>query len=460
MTKKITLIWLLSLLSGSLWGQMYYDDGRLIYAGDSTVQGSYQALGINPANLGRVQSFRMGGGVLQFGGNFHSEGLNLTQLVSLGFSDRAFDGTLRDQLLQQNAAPSETFGVDGNFDMNWGAYSVAGPQLGGIAVSLQDRVAGSASIPNPFFGVLLQGQDADALQGVPNPDSLRSLGDGTRANFSHIRSLRVGYGRKLITLLDSGITLYAGATFQRLWGIGYYQADIEAGRFTSLAAFSDAYRINYNNVNLQDPNDQRRLLSSSGRGWALDLGVSADIGDKINVGLAVIDMGSLTWDDNLVAAEADFDAILDSLQTSLINSYGLNQEVGNIYDLVEESAGESFRTALNTQVRMDASYRVSRRIVLGADLVIPFRNGSERVVDRDAGVLTATASWTIIPRVVNFGTGLIYSPSFGYRWPAGLTVGFGRAALSITTADFLTFLTSRDPLASLSVAFITGLHGH
>jgi hypothetical protein len=455
--KKFLLLCVWAGLTGSLSAQMYYDDGRLIYGGDSTLQGSYQALGINPSNLGRANSFRTSAGFLQFGGNFRSEGLNLTQLLSLGLSDQAFDSSLRSSLVQQNLTPSENFGYDGNLDMTWGAFSIASPGLGGLAISVQDRLASSAEIPNPFFGVLLQGTDAPAFDNVSNVDSLTSIGDGTRVSFSHLRSLRIGYGRKIISI-DDKVTLYGGATLQYLWGIGYYQADVSGGRFNSLASFSEAYRIDYGSLNVQDPSDQRRLLSNSGRGWAVDIGASLDIGKKINVGVALVDIGGLTWNKNVVAAEADFNAILDSVKSGLINSYGLNQEVGNVYDLVEETPAESFQTTLNTHARLNASYRLLPRLIVGADLVVPFRNGDLNVVDRDAGVLTTTLSWAIIPKVVNFSSGLIYSPSFGYRLPAGVAIGFGKAALSITTADLLTFMSNRDPVASLSVALITGIH--
>jgi len=454
---RLWLLTLLLLLGGSLSAQMYYDDGRLLYSGDSTVQGSYQALGVNPANLGRVNSFRTSSGILQFGGTFHSEGLNLTQLLGLSLSNQAFDSSLRTSLLSQNMEPSEQFGYDANFDMNWGAFSVAGPKLGGLAVNVQDRVASTAEIPNPFFGVLLQGREASAFDSINNTNDLTSLGDGTRVSYSHIRALRLGYGRKLLGIGDL-FSLYAGATVQYLWGIGYYQATVSDARFRSVAAFSDLYRVNFGDVNLQNPNDQRRLLSNSGNGFAFDLGVSLDIGDRINVGASVVDIGGITWNKNVLEAEADFEALLDSVREGLINSYDLGEEVGNVYELVQPQPGEPFRTALNSHLRMNASFRVLPRMVLGADLVVPFRNANTMVVDRDAGVLTASMSWAVVPKVVSFGTGLIYSPSFGYRWPAGVTVGLGQVGLSITTADFLTFITSRDPLASLSVAFITGLH--
>lgn len=457
MYQRLLLTSLLSLVLSGLSAQMYYDDGRLIYSGDSTVQGNYQALGINPANLGRANSFRTSAGFLQFGGNFHSEGLNLTQLLALSFSNQSFDSSLRNTLLSQNSDPSEQFGYEANFDMNWAAFSVASPRLGGIAVNVQDRLASTSEIPNPFFGVLLQGDKAPVFDSISNPNDLPGIGDGTYISYSHIRALRVGYGRKLIDI-DEIMTLYAGATFQYLWGIGYYQADVVEGRFASIASFSEAYRVNYGTVNIQNPNDQRRLLSSAGNGVAIDLGLSLDIGEKLNVGAAVIDMGGITWEKDIVEAEADFEALLDSVKDGLINSYEISQEVGNLNDIVAERPGESFRTSLNSHLRLNASYRVLPRMVLGADLVVPFRNADARTVDQDAGVLTTTLSWAIVPKVVNFGTGVVYSPSFGYRWPAGVVIGLGQTAISITTADCLTFLTARDPLASLSIAFITGFH--
>jgi len=449
--KKYFLFFILSLSTLAIYAQMYYDEGRLVYAGDSTVEGSYMALGINPANLGRTSRFKTGGGLLQVGGNFHSNGLNLGQVLNLSFTDQLLSDTVKNLLVGQNSEPSEAFEYDGNLDINWVSYSWAKPKVGGFAINIQDRIASTATIPNSFFGILLKGTDAPAVDSISSLNDLYSLGDGTEAFYSHIRAARLGYGRKVLGI-DGIANFYAGATVQLLWGVGYFNGRIDNAVYQSTAAFSDLYRADYGNLNIQDPNVQRQLLSSVGQGFGFDLGVSADIGKKLNVGASIVDIGSLLWDQDVVQAQLDVPTLIDSIQEGIISSYNLNTEITDVYDLAVRVPGESFRTYLNTQARLNASYRVSPRFVVAGDLVMPFRNSNLNVIDQEAATLTGSVNWVIVPKMINFSSGFIYNRRVGYRWPAGLTVGLGSFVVSLTTADFLTFVTSRDPMAAVSIS--------
>lgn len=461
---KTTLLLLLTLcLSPDLRGQMFFDDGRMVYAGDSTVEGSYLALGINPANLGRVQGQRKGGTVLQVGGNFYSDGLDFGQVLDLTFTDQALSPEIKRGILDQNALSGDDFVYDGNLDVNWLSYSYATPTLGGIAVTVQDRVASTATVPNDALGVLLLGGDAPAVQQASSPSDIYGAGDGTDISYSHIRSVRLGYGRMLARVRGGNgkgnyrnelFRLYAGVGINMLWGIGYFRGGIEEGQFTSVAAFSDLYRVNYAQFNIQDPNTQRQLLSSVGQGFAFDLGLGLDIGDKLSFGASVVDVGSLVWDQNVLGTSVNFATIVDSAAQGLIDSYQMGQEVGNLYELVEQRPVPSFETFLNAQVRLNAAYRITERMRVGGDLVMPLRSANPETLDVEAATITGSFSWAIVPRFIYLSSGFIYNGSFGARMPLALSVNLGgRSTLNVSTADLLTLGLRENPLASLTLSF-------
>ncbi len=461
--KKTLLTLCFALVTLAIHGQMYFDDGRVVYSGDSTTEGRYLSLGINPANLGRVTGTRKGGTLLQIGGNFYSNGLDLGQVIDLSLTSQIIDPDLATQLVSQNALPTEDFSYEGNLDVNWLAYSFANPTLGGIAFSVQDRWASTSAIPNDLLGLLLQGTESPAVQQANSRDDLLGIGDGTLATYSHIRSARIGYGRMLARVRGGNgkgeyrnelFRLYGGVGIQVLWGIGFFNGQIENGRFSSTSSFSDLYRINYAGFDIQDPTTQRQLLSSSGQGFAFDLGLGLDIGDKISIGASVVDVGSLTWDENVLATSADFGAILDSVGQGLIQSYELSQEIGNLYALVEQSPDPAITTLLNAQTRLNVAYRITERMRLGADLVMPMRSGNPETIDVEAATLTGSFSWSIVPRFIYLSSGFIYNGNFGTRWPLALSVNLGGATtLNVSTADLLTLVSGREPLASLTISF-------
>ncbi len=454
------MLWIGSV--AGLSAQMYFDDGQIVYGGESTIEGSYLALGINPAELGRTDRVRKGGTFLRVGGNFYSNGLKLGQVLGLSFTGKVLNDTLKQLLINQNSSDSDPFEYNGNLDLNWLSYSFAHPQIGGFAISAQDRIASTATLPNGFLGMALRGTESPAVQQADSLGALLNIADGTDVSYSHIRSVRLGYGRRIARVRrGSGkgdyrrdlFSLYAGVGVQLLWGIGYFDGRIEGDRFNSVASFSDLYRVNFGQFNLRDPNAQRQLLDASGRGVAFDVGIGVGIGEKLNLGASVVDLGSLTWDENVLNTEADFQVILDSIQDGLFDSYRLSQEVGNLYDWVEKAPGESFETVLNAQARLNAAYRLTERMRLGADLVLPLRSANPQALDYKAATLVGSFSWSIVPRRIYLSSGFIYNGRFTSRWPLALSLNFGGTTINVSTADLLTLVTRRDPLASLTLAF-------
>jgi len=431
--------------------QIYLENGRQVCCGDSLLNGNYLALGINPAHLGRVLSVKRGSGFLQVGGSFYSHGLDLGQVLDLSFGDERIDPALKQEIIDRYP-PEDDFEYDGKLDLNWLSFSYAHPKYGGIAIQIQDQFQSTATIPNEFLGIALLGPAAPVFQNGSSQQALES-GNGTRFSYAHTRRIRVGYGVKLLQVQE--IKLYAGATYSRLFGIGHLNADIEDQRFSAISSFSELYRLDYQNLNLQNPDDQRQLISNAGAGHAFSLGLSLDITQKANLSLSLVDVGSLSFTKNVARHEASVQSIIDSIGSGIVESYDAGATSVRLFDLTDSEYGGEIDVILNTHARVGGTYRINKSLFANAEAIIPMRSSNLRVIDTEQATVIGALTWNPIPRVFYLTAGTFYNPQFGWRIPVGVSVGLGpRARLSVSTGDLATFLGAKDPMASLSISFL------
>lgn len=450
--KHLLVIVTAILIAFPAYAQMYYQDGRQVCCGDSLLTGSYQTLSINPANLGRAGRLQKSIGILQIGGNFYSDGLDKGQLLDFAFTDKLLTESQKEAIVG-NEAPVDEFFYDGNIEINWLSFSLASPKLGGIAVNVKDQVFSTLTLPNSVIGLLIQGTNSNAYQSATNLDALSRIADGTFGNFHHLRTASVGYGRRV---LGTGKwNLYLGGTYKHIWAIGYYQAQIDQGTFSGRSAFSDFYRINYGLLNLNTASGRRELLSDVGTGQAIDIGGSLDVSDKINIGISIIDIGSIKWKDQVVEYQGDFSRVIDSVGNGLVNSFDFSEEAAGLYDLMESGSGAPFTSQLHTRLRAQGTFRIKQSLNASFDLSLPLREESPDVLNYQPTLIAGNLNWEVMPKLLTLNSGVLYSKKWGIRMPFGIMVGIKNAAmLSVSTADLLTFLSGRDPYASLSVATV------
>jgi hypothetical protein len=447
---------LLLLVLGSSLGlsaQIYYDDARQICCGDSLLNGSYQALGINPAFLGQTIRTSASFGILQVGGNLYSEGLDKSELFELSFTDNFLSDSAKQALLATQEE-SDYFRHNANLNISWLAFSYTHPKIGGLAINVQDRWRSSSTIRNDFIGLLLRGTESQVYQQANSLDELVNVADGSDVYYQHLREVRVGYGRKLFALDE--FTFYGGLTYKWLWGIGYFDAGVNEGNYAGSSAFSDLYRINYGQLNLQDPSMQRQLLDHAGTGSAFDLGLSVSFGKKLELAAAVIDWGGLNWEKEIVESRAPFGDIVDSIQSGLIDSYDFAEELGGLYNVVQAQPGASFRQNLQTRARFNALWRITKGLNVNANLILPLDQNRPTDLNVEKATAAAAITWAPIPKLLRLSTGVFYNGRYGTRLPLGVSFGWGRnGMISLSTTDILTWVTGRSPFPSLSVGTVS-----
>ncbi|MEM6803198.1 MAG: DUF5723 family protein [Bacteroidota bacterium] len=456
MTRQLIFLFILILFGSlDLSAQMYLDNGRQICCGDSIISGKYRALGVNPAHLGRTARLQRSGGILQIGGSLYGQGLDLGELLDATFTENVLSDTLKEGILSRTN-PQENFEYEGRLNINWISFSIASEKLGGIAVGIQDRWLNTGVLPNDAINLLALGQNSQVFQNASGASELGAVADGSRLSYSHVRELRIGYGRRMMKV--GTFSLYGGFTYKRLWGIGYLGAQIENGLYEGVSSFAELYDINFGQLNLRDPGARNQLLSSAGGGSAFDIGIVMDIGEKLTLAASIVDVGNLTWKKDILESEIAFEEVIGDLGDGIINSYNLSEEVGNLFDLVQSEAGNEFEVPLNTRLRLNSSIRLSQKLILHAELLTPFDKDNVTYIDQDAAIFHATATLSPV-KLFRINSGVYYSGRYGWRMPLGVSFGFrGKSMLSIATTDILTFFTNRSPLASLSISTI-GLGG-
>lgn len=443
---KFVLLFAILLSGFSLKAQMYYNNGRQLCCGDSLLVGNHRALGINPANLGRSGTLRKSFGLLQFGGSYYSEGLDLKGLSKLAFTDDSLTREFKNEWLN-NIATGESFTFSSNLDMEWLSFSIATERFGGIGFSLKERVSSYASVPGDMLSLMLYGQNSPVYQ---QPEQLPAAGNGSSLFYSHIREASVGYGRKIFKTRI--LSLYGGATYKKLWGIGYFRTDIVGEQLSGLSSFSNFYRINYGEIRMENI-PQRNLLDASGQGHGFDFGLAADIGKFIHVSFSVTDIGWVNWDKEILSSRINFGEITAALEEGVINSAGFSDELEGVYHAFEFGRGAVFQTPLNTRIRQNTTFSISPRLSLSTDLVMPLNKNRAEVLNFHPATFTAALSWTAIPGMLNLSSGFFYSDVFGMRLPLGVSVGVSKnAMISISTADILTFaVDSQNPYPGFSI---------
>ena len=240
----------------------------------TTILKNWEAIGINPANLGWSENKTFSFGIFNSVGlSVQSQALNVGKLYknmahpnnNLSSSDIK---VLSDFFTTENGLNIQTH-------VNWIAASVQFAKVGGFAVNVRDRFYAHALLNQNMVDVLFNGFSAESYIDTVTPNLLVSnFTDGTQINFLHYRECNIAYGRKIISI--SGIDLYGGLGYKRLWGLGYLDVDASSDIFKAQSSLSTRYNFNHidSTFNIQDVN---KLFNNVGNGNAFDFGISAII---------------------------------------------------------------------------------------------------------------------------------------------------------------------------------------
>ncbi len=252
-----------------------------------------------------------------------------------------------------NVNDGDRLSFDGSISLLQVGFHIG--KMGAVQIFANERVKTRLYYPKTLMQYLLAG-NGDYLGEEVSEGNLRGQG-------SYYREYGAGYSHEL-SIMGSK-RLRVGLKFKYLQG--FVQAGVDENASVNILTEQDTYsvRVSTNQSVLRTAGfnsmeNADYLMSNGNNGYGFDIGADLQINPKLNVSLAVNDIGSINWTEDvknyeLIESEATFGGMdlrdLDNAGDVLKDT--LNQLFD--YQVIED--GE-FKTKLNTRVFVSGSYKV------------------------------------------------------------------------------------------------------
>ena len=419
----------------------------------TTFATNYQAIGINPANLGRVGGARVAFTIGDFGMGLGSRSLTRDQLYKFVYSTNDALSAADKQELARAFTSDNALNLNG--DITTLGLAVQIPALGGFAISNRVRTAGHVELNKNAAELLFLGRNAPiyATASATNIPLVSEALDGTQMQFSALNEFNIAWGKRLVDL--PLFQLSAGAGYRYIQGIGILDVRVKPGDLQAYSSLSPLFDIDYGNLATNPSfNFQARTngLQPVGRGNGFDLGVAIEAGKALRLGLAVTDLGHMTWDGNLLTAN---DQKLKRLKSEGVGTYNFFKEAAEIFasgtdSLFQYQTGQERRASLPTKLRAGAGLRISEFFEAGLDVTLPLNEvaGNLTAPFVGAGVDYKPLSWLRLSSGVTGGAG------YGVSVPLGLTIATSVYEGGLSTRDVTGQLNDKNPYVSVAAGFL------
>ncbi|MBI4929171.1 MAG: hypothetical protein HY841_00290 [Bacteroidetes bacterium] len=456
--KKIFLSTVCCLLSICLFSQI--DMGLPVATGKGGVANGivrdWECVGINPANLGWENNYRFSISTMIFGISAQSGAMDYGQLKNAILHPGDTFSTADKSAYAGLFSNAEGLNLASNID--WLTFSFRVPKVGGFAMNLRDRSFGHIKLNKNAAEILFMGMNAPIFQDtMAFLKNISTIFNGSKIGYMHYRELNLAYGAKLFgiggTKDSSKISFYGGIGVKYLWGLADFEMVADNNVLTGHSAISSKYGVNYGNIKNFTPETSSGIFPSVGTGTAFDIGAGIGIG-KIKITLSAVDMGKITWDKNVLIAHDTLLPDTSQFNFNGINSWDMAQQASQMFNdsgLIHFEPGPAYKTEMLSKFRLGVGWQLSKRMVVGADLVMPMS-------DNPANLENAFfAAGTEIELASNFKFSFGFAGNSVYKFslPVGITLGrfFKICELRLATNDILTYLSpGSNPNISLSLS--------
>ena len=403
--------------------------------GATTILRDYEAIGVNPANLGYDDNNRFSLGLGDINLNLQSRGLNFKN-IDTSFIKKHKDNKNNFTVAQANQILKlvNNDGANLNTSVTLAALSLHLGRLGGISFSLRDRILTHFS-NNKFTEATL-----DSLFNNKKLPPISTELNSTNISMEYLREINVAYGFKLPQLIPT-LNIYAGIGYRYVIGLQYINLKSENYITTAESTINGS---NYNEdfkTLMHVPLKSSDMFKGEGHGSAIDLGLNAVLLNKIRFGISVTNIGSVKWN-SMQKAVAD-SAKINAIQKN-IESFGDLFNQANLFKSVP-----GFKTSLPSEFRIGAGIKFTRFLEIGADIAKPLNNpdGYNSQTIMSAGVQLN------IFRMIKFNTGISGNTNIGWNIPLGITLSSsGFYDIYFATNDILTYLNkTKNPMLSMAI---------
>ena len=439
----------------------------------------YQCMGINPANLGWAPKYtgkHATLGLLEGGYSLHTDAFDKS-----GLKDDFVKNILGDDpdfTYKEKLAAAQQF--DGkhmvfNGDIMELGFSLAFDSIGAIAFAVRDRAQMHTTFNDNMAEIMFMGYNApyfdflvlDSLGGqiiannssvtedqrdrvVRGVDSLgqpvsRVIADGA-INFLWYREYGLSWGMHL--LAGQQVDLYGGFGIKYLRGYGMIDIISDGGKFTGESSLSPGFGIDYGAQASTNPSTVTGSgMKAVGSGFAVDMGISLIIADKVKFGASYVDLGSMKWNGNVYTSP---DSAVTGLDENGFDNYNIFDQADEFISdvgIFEWTGVSKLKKKMPSTLHMGAGYVFSKRLELGLDFTLPMNEEPGSMIDPviTFGGRVNPAPWLGIS--LGMTTGGLYDT----RMPAGIlfVVPSGTWEAGFSTRDFLSLVGSETPTMSL-----------
>jgi hypothetical protein len=491
--KKILLpVLIFSVFSTALQAQ--YESSSFCntgHGGATTFATDYQATGINPANLGwdwKYSKKKFAMGFAEVTSSIYSDALSKSELRGVA-KDMAGSG---DKFtVQQKRDAAQNFAESGfTFNLNVGSFGAAftDKHAGGFGFRINDNFQAYSKLGTTTADLLFLGKvssvfdslmiynsvtgDTSQIRNYENmsPDSVKlvvsgytnapkllsKILEGTEMNFTWTREYNFSYGRRIFG--DSLFALFGGIGIKYIQGLTYVNVKSDGQTLSGYSSITPAFNIDYGTAAAQ-ANQIRQsgsLPKPVGKGYGLDFGVNVIIKNKLKIGAALINAGSITWDGNVYKVK---DTLMYSTTNVGLDNYNIFAQMKDIFGkdgLLKMEGKKEIKTKLPGVFRTGASFVIGKVAELGIDCIFPLNPDNPDVAGQIKKPLIGFGGDITPVKWVKFQAGFITGGNYKFSIPLGIifTAKNGTYEAGVASRDAITFFTQSGPTLSLSTGFM------
>ena len=452
----------------------------------STFVTDYQALGINPANLGWSwdTDHTVAFGIAEVAGSWYTDAIEREDLMD-AINGNAASFTYKDKQAAASAFTDKDYSING--DGTWLGIAVAADSsIGTFAFGIRDRMQWYSTFNSKTSDLIFNGRTAsyfthlvlDSVNGdtivntndlsqemadrvarglTGDPDNIKQILNGARMSIQYYREFNLSWGRNIIRNEDW--ELYGGIGLKYLQGFGVM--DIQGGgTLTAYSALSPDFNIDYGESALTNPSavpqsqatGNKWNMKPVGSGFGFDIGASAIIDQRIKVGLSVINIGSINWDGNVYTADDTLLWSLDSEGFNSLNFFDEADEINSDEGMFDWYGEKERKVNLPSFFRGGVGYVINERSEIGLDVVVPMND----VPGNYESVAFAVGGDYLAADFLRLSLGVTAGGNYKTNVPFGLTflAPSGAWEGGIATRDLMTWFSSSNPNISAAFGFL------
>src|SRR6185437_9935376 len=411
----------------------------------TTLSEDYESFGINPSNLGWDNTKKLHFGLLEGGYSIYSDEFTKKQFSNnflLSFHDSKLSASTTTKADAALEMANKGYAI--NVDEALLGVAVQLPGIGGFGFTARARGSDYMHLNGTGADIVYNGSSASYFSTAStNPQSLSTLFDGSKMYSDVYMEYNLSYGRRWYQ--NDDIKIYGGVGVKYIQSFGILDIESKGGTLTAFTAFSPRFNANYGAVS--PSSDSSGTLKPIGSGFGFDIGGSIIIKEKMKIGIAVDDIGSVTYTGNVY--KANNTNLLSTTKLAglqyLANYKDINDLIGG--DGVFKLQGlKTTSISLPTNLRLGYSYDVLKNLVVGADVYLPLADVPGNLLSPEIGVGGQVKLFNLI----KLSTGVNAGGNSAFNIPLGITFvpHNGSYEFGVATRDILYLASNSNPNAS------------